>query len=112
MITGSIRYITAAEAEEKKLALHIVPELEIVRIGLTDAGVQVEQKLADGKIVTITAERPAVARESAQASRKSVAGARSEAANTPVTVTRDGTIVTVSGALSADSLRALGAKVR
>ena len=104
-----IEYITPAEAEARKLKLHIIPELEVVRIGLIGSGVRVEQKLPDGKIVTLETERPAIYRRQMDAANtaKAAQGAKAE-----VSVMRAGTRITISGALPADSLRALGARIR
>ena len=109
MAEESIEYITPAEAEARKLKLHIIPELEVVRIGLIGSGVRVEQKLADGKIVTLETDRPAAYRQQMDAAN---AAKTAEGAKAPVSVMRAGTRVTISGALPADSLRALGARIR
>jgi hypothetical protein len=105
----TIEYITPAEAEARKLNLHVIPELEVVRIGLIGSGVRVEQKLPDGKIVTLEAERAAIDRQERDAAN---AAKTAEGVRAPVSVMRAGTRITISGALTADSLRALSARIR
>lgn len=141
-----IEYITAAEAENRRLPLRIVPELEVVRVGVLNGAVQVEQKLPDGKIVMVTTRTDddrantaagearldavgggAVGRaEMSQSVSKQAARAAAppSAAPAPATaapemmttnsvrVVRGAATLTISGALSADSLRALAAKIR
>ncbi|MGQ0813369.1 MAG: hypothetical protein ACT4O1_02770 [Gemmatimonadota bacterium] len=104
---SGIEYITAAQAERRGIPLHIVPELEVVRIGLIDNGVRVEQKLPDGKLVTLTAAVLSDAMET----RMPQAGAERDEA-VAVVVTRGDTRITISADLPADSLRALAAKIR
>lgn len=127
-LTDNVEYITVAEAERRNIPLHRVPELEVLRVGLVGDDVRIEQKLPDGKVVTllqsaVLIERPLVPRdvpapapvrvEEARKSRNAAAEMASVANQAgAVTVVRGSTRVTVSGALSADSLRALAAKVR
>lgn len=116
---SDIEYLTAAEAERRGIALHAVPELEIVRVGLRGEGVQVEQLLADGRILTISAvpepTQPKAANQADAARRESLSVEKSVmtgVAADSVVVTRGGQRITISAALPVDSLRVLAARIR
>ena len=130
---ADVEYMTAAVAEQRGLQLHIVPELEVMRVGLRGDEISVEQKLPDGKVVTIAANRRvgeerdfaaksmAALAAPARVRNEGVAeGARArdrqqllrEAAETSVEVNRGALRLRISGVLSEDSLRALAAKIR
>jgi len=116
---SDIEYLTAAEAERRGIAFHAVPELEIVRVGLRDEGVQVEQLLPDGRILTISAvpepTQPKAANQADAARRESLSVEKSVVmgvAADSVVVTRGGQRITISAALPVDSLRVLAARIR
>jgi hypothetical protein len=128
-----IEYITAGEAERRGIELHAVPELEILRVGLRADGVQVEQKLTDGKVITVSAVtspklllRTEVAESARELLRKRQDGAAAptreplapqqaietaEAVDS-VILLRGNVQITISGALPADSLRKIGTKIK
>ena len=76
----SIEYITAAEAERRKIKLLSVPALEVLRVGLRGSELIVEQKLPDAIVIEVHS--------------------------------RNGAVTSVTGPLTADSLRSLIRKVR
>jgi hypothetical protein len=94
-----IEHITIAEAERRGLELHLVPELEVLRIGVASGTVIIEQKLGEGKFLTIT-----------QTTANTRTGDGADAA--AVYVMRDGTRIRVAGPVPRDSLRALAERIR
>lgn len=125
---SEVEYLTAAEAERRGIELLAVPELEILRVGLRADGVQVEQKLPDGKLITIaTARQPEIPLGEAVGNRTELARQRetqpaaarayqktvgSGEAVDSVMLVRGNVLITISGALPADSLRKIGARIR
>lgn len=125
-----VEYVTAAEAERRGIDLHVIPELEILRVGLRADGIQVEQKLTDGKVITISAvtqpklmQRAEAAKSNALVRKKEPADAQRESlapqkaiqpseAPDSVVLARGNVLITISGALPVDSLRALAARIR
>ncbi len=122
----AVSYITLAEAERRGIAVHMVPELPVVRIALSDTQTLVEQQLPEGKLLTITAWSQALARAEATESagalqrRDAVVGRLNEAARQPapvldplsVVVTRGITMIRLTAPVSLDSLKILAEKVR
>jgi len=127
-VANVVDYMTAAEAERRGVALHVIPELEVLRVGVRADEVVVEQKLPDGKVLSITsaplihaegladaaAKRAAVAPSAPTAS---AARARDEVTLQKVALqgyelTRGNVRLRLSAALPEDSLRALAAKLR
>lgn len=106
--TAASPFISAAEAERRGLLLHIIPELEVVRVSMNDGKVSVDQKLPDGVIVTVTAD--AVRAEEVMKQRAAAAPETERKAT--ASAQRGDARITVSGPLPDDSLRALAAKVR
>lgn len=115
---SDISYMTAAEAERRGVPLHIVPELEVLRVGVRGGDTVVEQKLPDGKILTVTtladvtAQRQEDARDFAAESKARAAAAPMMVRAAGLMITRAGKRVNVMAGVPADSLRALAAKVR
>jgi hypothetical protein len=114
-----IEYVTAAEAERRGIALYVVPELEIMRVGVREGGVRVEQLLSDGKVLTINVApapmQPRVGNQAAAAQRESLSPEKSvttDVTTDSVVVTRGGKRITISAALPVDSLRVLAARIR
>lgn len=95
---GGIEHIAIAEAERRGLELHLVPELEVLRVGVGSKGLIIEQKLGDGKMLTIT--------------QTTVSPDRRSDTDGPVVVMRNGARVTLAGPVALDSLRALAQKIR
>jgi hypothetical protein len=126
-VANAVDYMTAAEAERRGVALHVIPELEVLRVGVSADEVVVEQKLPDGKLLSITASQLTQAEGLADASAKRAAApaapppaaarARNELMLQKVALpvfelTRGSVRLRLSAALPEDSLRALAAKLR
>ena len=112
---GAVEVITPAEAERRNLDLPRVPELPIERILVTGNTTTVEQRLPDGKIVSLllTAPRPVRAEADQAEARKSTQRSVAPVApSTGVTVQVRGRTVMVLGELPRDSLRMLGDRIR
>ena len=116
---ADVDYITAAEAERRGIELHRVPELEVLRVGLRQNEVRVEQKLPDGRVLTINATPEQEADfASKRAAAVSAAPAREraellrDAAENSVVVNRGAVRLRISGAMPEDSLRIFAARIR
>lgn len=99
--------ITRASASERVgFALLLVPDLEVLEVGMAQLGgtptVRIVQQTASGDVITLF-ERPAT---EASVERIEVDGTIS------VSARKEDVVVTVNGALSADSLRAILDEVR
>lgn len=118
--TGGAEHITAAEAERRGLEIPRVPELAIARVVLRGDTSEVIQSLPDGTLVTLTVTPDLDAAALQQRARVEAAAPPAAAAPQlsktaeaqPVMVRVRGKVVQVSGGLSADSLRALAARIR
>jgi hypothetical protein len=99
--------ITRASASERVgFALLLVPDLDVLEVGVAQVGaiptVRIVQQTASGDVITLF-ERPAT----------EASAERSEADGTiSVSARKEGIVVTVNGALSADSLQAILDDVR
>jgi hypothetical protein len=110
--------LSAAQAERRGLKLPRIPELPIARVLLSAQNTTVEQRLSDGKIVSLVVTplvvTPMVVRgESRKLGQAEAAAPAAARVAVPNMVTLpDGRRVFVSGDLPADSLRALSQKIR
>jgi len=121
MAAAGVDYMTAAEAERRGIALHLIPELEVLRVGVRADEVVVEQKLPDGKVLSITASPLTQLEQQEDVAAKRDAAAPAAARNEmtlqkvaapAVELTRGNARLRVSAALPEDSLRALAARLR
>jgi hypothetical protein len=110
------QYISAAEAERRGIVVPRIPELPIARIGLNADATVVEQTLPDGKLIRLTVRPDVVeAKQRAAAAQEAAAPAPTAAQKTVapnVVIRQGGKLITVTGELAPDSLRALGQKIR
>lgn len=99
---GVARLSLEARAVTAFDTLHTIPGLEIVSSRMEGRNLVITQKLPDGVTITLSRDMTLVARD--KAAEKNMA---------PEIMVRRGTAnITIKGALSADSLRALAAKIR
>jgi hypothetical protein len=113
-------FISAADAERRGVVFPRIPELPIAQVAPGDT-ILVDQTLADGKVIRLTVTNVAVAdadrREQRSAAARAVAPTapqmqKTRVAEAAVTVSRGGKLITITGDLPADSLRALAQKIK
>ncbi|HEY0305847.1 MAG TPA: hypothetical protein VGC44_12750 [Longimicrobiales bacterium] len=113
-------FISAAEAERRGVVFPRIPELPVAQVAPGDTTL-IDQTLADGKVVRLTVTNVAVAdadrREQRSAAARAAAPSapqmqKTRVAEPAVTVSRSGKLITITGDLPADSLRALAQKIK
>ena len=112
--------LSAADAERRGLDVPRIPELPIAHVLVNGDTTSVIQTLPDGKVVTLTvtpedaALRDQAARRevAAEAAAPMAAAAAKTAQSQPIAVRMRGKVVTVTGAMPADSLRVLAGRIR
>lgn len=111
------QYMSAADAERRGITVPRIPELAIVRIEVRADATVVQQSLPDGKVVQLSVAPEAVAMEM-RAQRSAAREAAPEMARVQkavvadVVVRQNGKVITVTGDLPPDSLRALARKIK
>lgn len=111
------QYMSAADAERRGINVPRIPELPVTRIAMNQDTTFIDQSLPDGRVVrlTVTTEREEARREPRSAARSAaaeMAQAQKSVAPANVVIRHDGKLITVTGDLPADSLRALAGKIR
>jgi hypothetical protein len=113
------QYISAADAERRNVVYPRIPELPVARIGVGQGTTIVEQTLPDGKVIRLTVNENVAAeperREQASAARTRAAPEMAQVQKTrvpEVTVSRNNKLITITGDVPADSLRALAQKIK
>ena len=116
--------MSAAEAERRNITVPRIPELPVARVTMGSGTTVVEQTLGDGKVVrlafsenviteSVRREQSAPAPGPARARVAAWEAAQAQKSVIPdVTVQVKGRVITVTGDLPADSLRALAQKIR
>ncbi|HEX6066289.1 MAG TPA: hypothetical protein VFZ04_18785 [Longimicrobiales bacterium] len=119
---AAVEYLSAAEAERRNIAVPRIPELPVARVAIGAGNTVVEQTLHDGKVVRLTFSENVIT-ESVRREQSAPAPARARVAAPElaqaqksvvpdVTVQVNGRVITITGDLPADSLRALAQKIR
>ena len=119
---AAVEYLSAAEAERRNITVPRIPELPVARVAIGAGTTVVEQTLGDGKVVRLAFSENVIT-ESVRREQSAPAPARARAAAPEmaqaqksvvpdVTVQVKGRVITITGDLPADSLRALAQKIR
>jgi hypothetical protein len=120
---AAVEYLSAAEAERRNITVPRIPELPVARVAIGAGTTVVEQTLGDGKVVRLAFSENVITESVQRREQSAPAPARARAAASEiaqaqksvvpdVTVQVNGRVITITGDLPADSLRALAQKIR